>query len=49
MTKNHKKYNGGSLRNLNLENQQLPPELRLSSRKLSPYDRAKIELDIEGR
>tara|TARA_Y100000741_G_scaffold275985_1_gene215855 strand:+ start:7629 stop:8906 length:1278 start_codon:yes stop_codon:yes gene_type:complete len=44
---NYKKYNGGSLRYLDVENQQLPPELRLSSQKLNPYDMAKIELDIE--
>ncbi len=47
MTINHKKYKGGSLRYLDVENDQLPPELRLSTRKLSAYDRAKIELDIE--
>ncbi len=47
MTMNYKKYNGGSLRYLDVENQQLPPELRLSSQKLNPYDMAKIELDIE--
>ena len=47
MTNKKKIYNGGSLRYLDVENNQLPPELRLSSRNLSSYDVAKIELDIE--
>ena len=47
MTINHKKNNGGSLRYLDIENNQLPPELRLSSRNLNPYDMAKLELDSE--
>ena len=41
------KNRGGNLRYIDIENQELPRELRTSSRLLNPYDAPKIELNIE--
>ena len=44
---NKLKKRGGNLRYLDIEDQELPRELRNSSRLLNPYDAAKFELKIE--